>query len=106
MRDSLPRLRSLSEEYRDQGDRFAVIAFHDATVKSFAELDAKLKSIEANVWGGKPLPVPILLDATGETLKRYDIRAFPTAVLIDPGGKIVDTRGTERLEKILKDGRK
>ena len=77
------------EEHKDQRDKFEILAFHDARAKTFAELDEKLKPIIADKWGGKPLPFPILLDATEETIKAWEIRAFPTIIVIDPEGKLV-----------------
>ncbi|MFO0984353.1 MAG: hypothetical protein U1E76_21950 [Planctomycetota bacterium] len=74
---------------------------HDATAKTFAELDARLTSTVKDVWQGKSLPLPILLDATGETLKRYAVRGFPTTWLVDPEGNL--TLGSEEtLDDILK----
>lgn len=35
------------------------------------------------------LPFPILLDSTRTTIKNYGIDSFPTAILIDPEGKVV-----------------
>ena len=75
-------------EYRDQRDRFEILAFHDAQVKSFDELDSKLKNIVKEKWNGRPLPFPILLDATGETVREWGIRSFPTTLLIDPEGNL------------------
>jgi len=79
----------LYEEHRDSRDRFEILAFHDATVKTLAEMDEKLARTVAEVWKGKPLPFPILLDATGETLRKLEIHSFPTIVLIDPEGRVV-----------------
>jgi hypothetical protein len=52
-------------------------------------------------WRGRDLPFPILLDATGQTLKDYGIRAFPTTLLIDPEGKLVGEAGEKELEEKL-----
>src|SRR5438105_2441369 len=52
-------------------------------------------------WNGKDLPFPILLDATGETIKTYEIRKFPTTILIDPEGKLVGEAGEPQLEEKL-----
>lgn len=57
-------------------------------MKSFKELDREMASLERELWKGK-LPFPILIDKQGQTVKRYGIIAFPTAVLIDPQGRIV-----------------
>lgn len=90
------------EEHKDQRDRFEILAFHDARAKTFEELDEKLKPIVKDKWGGQELPFPILLDASGETLKALGVRAFPTIVLIDPEGKLVKGGSEETLEAELK----
>jgi hypothetical protein len=101
----LPRLIQLYERFQDRRDRFEILAFHDTTARSFAELDPKLAQLEKAAWQGKPLPFPILLDATGETLKRYGVQAFPTCVLIDPDGKLVGSGSEEMLVEALESGR-
>ena len=82
-------------------DRFEILAFHDNSVKDLEALDEKLKPIIRARWGGKPLPFPVLMDSTGETVKVYGISAWPTSFLIDPEGKIVEA-DEETLERILK----
>jgi hypothetical protein len=77
------------ETYAAQRHRFEILAFHDATSKTFAELDPKLVDIKAKYWKGRDLPFPVLLDSTGETIKRYGINAFPTTILINPEGLVV-----------------
>src|SRR5688572_30030557 len=78
-----------------KSDKFEFIAFHDGSVKSFAELDPKMDKLVAEHWKGRALPFPILLDASGETIKKYGVSSFPTQILIDPEGKLV---GEGRLE--------
>ena len=95
------------DEHAEQRDQFEILAFHDATAKSLAELDQKLtsqKTIE-KVWKGKHLPFPILIDSTGQTIKEWDIHAFPTLVLIDPDGKVVRGGGEKMLRDKLAEGR-
>jgi hypothetical protein len=89
------------EAHAADRDRFEILAFHDAQAKDFATLDAKLKPISKQAWGGKMLPFPILLDATGETIKTWGVHAFPTVVLIDPQGRIVRGGSMELLETKL-----
>jgi hypothetical protein len=97
----LPALMELYEAHQDHRDQFEILAFHDATAKTFTELDQKMEAPKKNFWHGKDLPFPILLDATGETLKTYEIRFFPTTILIDPEGKLVGEAGEAELEKKL-----
>lgn len=91
----------LWDKYELLHDEFSIIAFHDATVKNFEELDEKLVDIREKYWGGRDLPFPILLDATGQTLRDYDIHSWPTLLLIDPDGKLVKGRADQVLEEIL-----
>jgi len=79
------------DSHQKQRDRFEVLAFHDASVKTIAELDKKLTTIVAKTWKGRPLPFPILMDSSGRTISDWGIRAWPTQVLIDPQGNVVQT---------------
>jgi hypothetical protein len=91
----------LYEAHAADRSKFEIIAFHDGTVQDFTELDKKLAPIKSGVWGGKDLPFPILLDSTGETIRTYDIHAFPTTILIDPEGKLVGEADESMLEAKL-----
>jgi hypothetical protein len=98
---SLPGLIDLYEEHKDHRDNFEILAFHDNTVKDFTELDKKLVKVKAANWGGRDLPFPILLDATGATIQTWGITHFPTTVLIDPQGKLIGEVGADALEQKL-----
>ncbi len=97
----MPELIALYKDHADHRDKFEVVAIHDQSVKSFAELDKKLAKIKERYWQGKDLPFPVLLDATGATEKRYGIRAHPTGLLIDPDGKLVGEATAADLEAKL-----
>lgn len=88
----------LYDDYRDVRDHFEILAFHDASAKTVAEIDAKLRerNVIADRWGGRNLPFPVLVDDTRSTIDGWGIRAYPTIVLIDPEGKLVK-RGSERM---------
>ncbi len=101
MSRSLPALMELQERFADRRDDFAILAFHDDTVKSFAELDPKLEQLERDLWNGRKLPFPILLDASRETIATYGIRSFPTTVAIGPDGHIIKGKATTLLEEHL-----
>lgn len=88
----------------DRDERFEIVAFHDASVGSLAELDAKLKQrgIAEKHWKGRELPFPVLIDKTGATIEQFGVRAFPTVLLVDPEGKLVGmTRGVTELKQRL-----
>jgi len=99
---SLPRLMEFYETHKADRDRFEILAFHDKTATSFEELDEKLKPVIEKRWKGKSLPFPILLDASGATVKNYGIQGFPTIVLIDPEGRVVKGGSEAMLEEKLK----
>ena len=97
----MPHLIDFHEAHKDD-DRFAIIAFHDASAKDFAELDRQTAEAKKKYWKGRDLPFPVLLDSTGKTIKQFGIRAFPTALLIDPEGNLVGrATGTEELKEKL-----
>lgn len=89
----LPRLVELQDELSSHRDRFAILTVHHTSAKTLEELEPELERVTKTFWGGKPLPFPILLDSTGQTLKDYHVQAYPTEFLIDPEGRLVRTRG-------------
>jgi hypothetical protein len=91
---------------QNKSDRFEFIAFHDAQAKSFEELDPKMEALKKEHWQGRDLPFPILLDASGATIRRYGVRVFPTQILIDPEGRLVGHGDIELLRsKLLGEGK-
>ena len=64
MAGSLPELIAFYEDHAEQRGKFEVLAIHDDSVKSFAELDKKLASIKKNRWQGKELPLSDLGEVT------------------------------------------
>ena len=98
---SLPYLIRFYEKHAADRDRFEIIAFHDASVKTFDELDRKLKPIVDRIWGGQTLPFPVLLDSTGHTIANFGINSFPTAVLINPEGRAVAGGSATIVEEIF-----
>jgi len=97
----LPELIALYEDHANDRDKFEVIAIHDKSVKSLAELDTKLPKLKERFWQGKDLPFPVLLDATGKTEELYGIHSYPTGLLIDPDGKLVGAATPADLEAKL-----
>jgi cytochrome c-type biogenesis protein len=97
----LPGLIDFYEQYGDD-ERFEILAFHDGSVKDFAELDEKTAGAKEKYWSGRDLPFPVLLDASGDTIEQYGIHAFPTMILVDPDGKLVSkTHGVDDLKSKL-----
>ena len=80
------------DEFKDIRDKFEIFAFHDTRAKTWEEYDEKIKPVIEKRWKGKKLPFPVLLDATGKTIKSFGISAYPTLVIIDPEGNILKGR--------------
>ncbi len=97
----MPGLIDLYQAHKNDRDKFEILAFHDGTVKDFADLDKKMESPKQKFWNGRDLPFPILLDATGQTIKDWGVHGFPTTLLIDPEGKLVGEAGENALAEKL-----
>jgi hypothetical protein len=97
----LPELIGLWEAHAKDRDKFEILAIHDKSVKSFADLDASLAKIRPAFWQDKTLPFPVLLDSSGTIERTYGIRAHPTGLLIDPDGKLVGEVSPSDLESRL-----
>lgn len=96
----MPELIALYEDHEDHKDhreKFEILAIHDESAKTFAELDAKLPKLKERYWQNKDLPFPVLLDSTNATGKAIGISHYPTTLLIDPEGKLVGEVGTDVL---------
>jgi hypothetical protein len=97
----LPELIAFYEDHAADRDKFEILAIHDDAVKSFGDLDKKLARIKKENWQGKDLPFPILLDGKKKTHTLYGIRSWPTGLLIDPEGRLVDEAHIGMLEEKL-----
>lgn len=94
----MPKLIKLYEEHADKRDKFEIIAFHDETLKTMAELDKTIeeKGFVEKRWGGKNLPFPVLMSGEGGEVRNLGVRVFPTMILINPEGKLVKTGASDR----------
>lgn len=93
------------DKHEADRDRFTIVAIHDQAAKSFAQMDEKLR--EKGIlqrWGGRNLPFPVLLDPGNKTTKAYGIQFFPTVILIDPEGNLVQGGDEATLERALAGG--
>jgi thiol-disulfide isomerase/thioredoxin len=86
---SLPEAVALYDRYTDLRDRFEILAFHGPGANTLAELDPLLRSLVKNKWKGRDLPFPILMDATGATVRDWGVTVYPSTVLLDPEGRVV-----------------
>ncbi len=101
IRRGLPELMRFSEGNQHRRDRVEIVTFHRRDVGSLAELDGHLKLIIREVWGGRPLSLPILLDSTGTTAKQFSVYSVPTFIVIEPNGNIVPHMTLDDLSKKL-----
>jgi thiol-disulfide isomerase/thioredoxin len=114
----MPALMKLHDRYKDKG--LVIVAVHDDSAASIAEMDDKLSDARKNTWGGRDLPFLVALDGGGRTRIKYTatiedgattaaygINRYPTTVLIDKQGKVVeefsadDAKDVALLEKLL-----
>ena len=118
--EAMPILIELHEKFSDKG--LAIVGVHvDAAgeVDSDEKVREKTSLFVKGIWKGKELPFPNALVSgkvaeESENRQRagtpgiYGIRSFPTTILIDPNGNIVDKfpfrnleQATERIEILL-----
>jgi hypothetical protein len=86
----LPHWMDFAEAHAADRDKFVILAFHDPQATDFGMLDEKLKPVVHGSWRGRMLPFPILLDTSGRTVQDYGVVGYPTVVLLDPEGRVVD----------------
>lgn len=113
---SMPALMKLHDQFKDKG--LVVIAVHDDSVDSIAEMDGKLTEVRQKFWNGRDLPFLVALDGggktrikytatltSGATTAAYGIVAFPTSVLIGRDGKVLrefDVRAKDAADEMAK----
>ncbi len=122
---AMPILIELHEKFSDKG--LAIVGVHvdaEDDVDTAEKLKEKTALFVSGIWNGKELPFPNALvsgKVVGEGESRrpsgtpgvYGIRTFPTTILIDPQGNIVDQfhisdrqRTIEKIEKLLEKANK
>lgn len=100
---SMPALMKLHEEYHDKG--LVIIAVHDDSAASIADMDSRLTQARQTLWGGNDIPFCVALDgggttkipnyngaAQGATTAAYGVQMFPTQVIIDRDGVVLGPR--------------
>jgi RNA polymerase sigma factor (sigma-70 family) len=83
---AMPALMALHDQFADRG--LVVIAVHDKTLRSTAELDKRIADARQRRWFGRDLPFRVALDGDGATTAAYGITTFPTSLLIDRDGNV------------------
>ena len=113
---SMPELMKLYDEFKGQG--LEVIAVHDDSAESIAEMDQKLTNTRKTLWSGRDLPFPVALDGGGEsrvpytsgtrrgkTNAAYGINEYPTTIAIGRDGRIIgsfELRSDDARERVMK----
>jgi thiol-disulfide isomerase/thioredoxin len=116
---AIPELITLHEKYHDKG--LVIIGIHnDMAINSVKDLENEINKLSKERWEGRKIPFALALDSggickiegtkltsEGTTTAAYGIQAFPTMVLIDKQGKVVDDfypdPNNNILEKLLAD---
>jgi thiol-disulfide isomerase/thioredoxin len=99
---NLPELARFYEEHGNERERFEIVAFCcDPETDDVDELYHRLRAAVKKAWKGKPLPFPLLLDSERRTEQNYGISIFPTTLLVDPEGRLVEGGSLQMLEKKL-----
>jgi RNA polymerase sigma factor (sigma-70 family) len=118
---SMPMLIELHEKFAGKG--LAIVGVHvdlGGEVDTASKLNEKVARSKKELWNGKDLPFPVALtsgkfNGEGEAktrrgpVEQYGVSIWPTAILIDPEGKVVgkfplrDVKtATEEIEKLLR----
>ncbi len=101
--DAIPRMMEIYDDHPDERDKYVVLTVHSSIMgKDFAEVDEKLKPVVRNIWGGRMMPFPILLDSNGTIQQTFGVQHWPTTLLFDPDGKLVNEIQPDDLEKRLR----
>jgi hypothetical protein len=91
LKTGLPSLVRFYEEHAADRDRFEIVAFcidGDGELATIADLDRRLEPVVKHVWGGKPLPFPVVLDASFRTLESFGISTLGPH-LVSPEGLLL-----------------
>lgn len=105
---NLPELTKFYEEHAEDRDRFEILAICNTekekahTIEAFDYLVAPLVE---EVWAGKQLQFPVLVDGEGKTSSVYGIQGWPTVLLIDPKGHLVKHGDVSTLVEKLKENK-
>ncbi len=112
---AMPELISAYDRYKDKP--VAIVALHDQSIQSAALYDRRMKEVIRQAWNNRELPFVVALDSPepdapagdaaigrGMTCKRYEIKGFPTTLVIDQEGKVVgpvEVREKGRLDEMI-----
>ena len=98
---ALPQMMQIYDDHDSERDRFVILTVHSPETKTFAELDEKVKPVVRDMWAGRMIPFPILLDGDSKLQKTFDVSHWPTTLLFDPDGKLIGEVQPDALEQKL-----
>ena len=98
----VPRMMEIYDDHPDERDRYVILTVHSPDTKTFSDLDQKVQPVVRDVWAGRMIPFPILLDADSKIQETFDVSHWPTTLLFDPEGKLVGEVQPDELESKLK----
>lgn len=99
---AIPRMMEIHEDHAGEHDKYVVLTVHSSMRgQSFAEVDEALIPIIRDLWDGRALPFPILLDGEGKIAQTFGVSKWPTTILFDPEGKVVGEIDPDELEEKL-----
>lgn len=107
--NSLPELTKFYKDYAADRERFEILTVCDTSkekARTIEQYDALSAHLVENVWGGHPLPFPVLVDGDGKTSQTFGIVQRPTIYLIDPEGNLVKNGSLEMLIERLQETHK
>lgn len=104
----IPNLIKFDERLKPRYTNYQILAYHDATAKTFQEMEEKLATHGELHWNPHNVPFPLLLDAEEKgTVKEWGVTGEPIVMLFDTEGKLVKVaRDYGMLEKALMDANK
>ncbi len=94
LREGIPGLIDFYRRNEQHRERFEIVGLFldfSGEINSVASLQKELEPIKKNVWGGKDISFPIIIDNTLANWERYAILGLGDYLLIDPNGRV--TRG-------------
>jgi thiol-disulfide isomerase/thioredoxin len=95
---ALPQMMEIYDDHESERDRFVILTVHSPETTTFAELDEKVKPVVRDVWAGRMIPFPILLDGDEKLQDTFGVRHWPTTLLFDPDGKFIGEVKPDALE--------
>lgn len=96
----LPELTKFYEDHAADRDRFEILAICVCEARkgihTIEAYDALAAPVVKEMWAGKDLPYPVLVDGEEKTAGVFGIMGLPTTLLVDPEGHLVHLGVTQR----------